>query len=528
MKEQLLLQDEIVWPHPKEKILLTREGKELNVSGDVWMLPYPLRPDSSLNFNKVFNLNMRSSLKAYLEDRIKRVSTHAGYSDFQDVWREILRFWDINDKNNNVELYLIKLMEEAINRARSSNSLWRMYRTIQWYLWCAENYPENGFSEVYAQELAALDVPGNPKGEAVKMEDPVQGPLHRSLELPLLISALTSDEGQDFEHLQQKVVVALSIAFGRNPANLTYLRESDLVVFQTESEEQCFLLKMPRIKKRLMNPRDDFLEEYLAPKFGVLVKELIEFNQSIPLQFAGKAFVRPEERPLLIKRTGNTAAINSQDIENIFNMTSEDIVRLIQNFVKRHNIVSPLTGELMHVTSRRLRYTLATGLVAEGISRAELARILDHSDTQHVHVYFEVANQIVEHLDKAMAKGFSKYLNFFKGNIIDENDKGVVNAEREDKHLIYIDEHNPKEQVNIGVCGESSVCHLDPPYSCYLCPKFQPYRHADHEHVLDCLLANREERLEKYENARLGIQLDEVIAAVAQVATLCSGGDVNA
>ena len=133
MKEQLLLQDEIVWPHPKEKILLTREGKELNVSGDVWMLPYPLRPDSSLNFNKVFNLNMRSSLKAYLEDRIKRVSTHAGYSDFQDVWREILRYWDINDKNNNVELYLIKLMEEAINRARSSNSLWRMYRTIQWY-----------------------------------------------------------------------------------------------------------------------------------------------------------------------------------------------------------------------------------------------------------------------------------------------------------------------------------------------------------------------------------------------------------
>ena len=58
----------------------------------------------------------------------------------------------------------------------------------------------------------------------------------------------------------------------------------------------------------------------------------------------------------------------------------------------------------------------------------------------------------------------------------------------------------------------------------YLCPKFQPYRHADHEHVLECLLAGREERLKKYENARLGIQLDEVIAAVAQVAKLCKEG----
>ncbi|MGR6440065.1 hypothetical protein ACU42Y_20950 [Proteus mirabilis] len=41
---------------------------------------------------------------------------------------------------------------------------------------------------------------------------------------------------------------------------------------------------------------------------------------------------------------------------------------------------------------------------------------------------------------------------------------------------------------------------------------------------MECLLAGREERLKKYENARLGIQLDEVIAAVAQVSKLCEKG----
>ncbi|WP_228255415.1 hypothetical protein [Acinetobacter wuhouensis] len=74
--------------------------------------------------------------------------------------------------------------------------------------------------------------------------------------------------------------------------------------------------------------------------------------------------------------------------------------------------------------------------------------------------------------------------------------------------------------------SESSICHLDPPFSCYLCPKFQPYRHADHEYVLESLLNSRNERLEKYENARLGIQLDEVIFAVAQVAEACKKEDV--
>src|SRR5260221_8539116 len=49
----------------------------------------------------------------------------------------------------------------------------------------------------------------------------------------------------------------------------------------------------------------------------------------------------------------------------------------------------------------------------------------DHTDTQHVQVYFEVAGNIVEHLDKASAKGFAKYLNYFKGNIIDNSTEAV-------------------------------------------------------------------------------------------------------
>lgn len=512
------------WPEIEK--LITREGKEVDIPDDTWRLPYSVRDNSTLDFTKIINSEIREAFKDHVADRLKRISTHAGYAAYQDVWREVLRHWGSPISQVDTESHLIDLFETAINRARSRKRLWAMYRPIQWYIWSADNKPEYGFSEIYAQELEALELPGNPKGEAVRMEDPESGPLHKSLELPLIINALKSDEGRSLEYLQQRVVVALSIAFGRNPANLTFLRESDFERLAPGGEDPCYIIRMPRIKKRFVNPRDDLLDEYLDPHFGTMIEQLVEISKLVPLSFADRAFVKPEERPLLINRNGNKAAILSKDIDNVFNLTSSDISRLLSAFVKRHNIISPLTGELMHVTPRQLRYTLAIGLAAEGISKRELARILDHTDTQHVNVYFEMAGRIVEHLDKATAKGFSKYLNFFKGKLID-SDEDAVNGDRDDKHLTFVDDQNPADQADIGMCGESSVCHLDPPYSCYLCPKFQPYRRADHEHVLECLLAGREERLKKYENARLGIQLDEVIAAVAQVAKLCEEGAHN-
>ena len=503
--------------------IVTREGLSFDSSGDVWDLPYSIRGNASLDFSKIVIDEASWSLKFYIKDRIQRVSTHAGYSAFQDVWREFLRYASPLLQTDEKELQekLISLIEASISKARKEHRLWALYRPIQWYIYCAENYPELGFSPAYALELEGMSIPGNPKGEAVRMEDPDKGPLHRSLELPLLIAALKNDKSQEFEHLQQKAAVALSIAFGRNPANLTYLREEDLIDLTPESSDSCFVLKMPRIKKRQLSPRDDFLDEYLEPLYANYLTELIHKNSTISVELKSDNKIIPNPRPLFLNQRGNGAALASQDFENAYNVTSADITTFLKGFVSRHNIVSPITKTHLQITTRRLRYTLAVGLADEGISKKELARILDHTDTQHVLVYFEMAGQIIEHLDKAAAKGLSRYLQFFKGQIV-ESDDDAINGGRDDKHIAYVDEENPTNQEEIGVCGEGSICHLDPPYSCYICPKFQPYKHADHEHVLECLLQGRVKRLEQYENARLGVQLDDVIAAVAQVTELCA------
>ena len=512
------------WPEIPLKIT-TREGRILDATNNTWHLPYSMKAHTTLDFSTIINLGLRWVIKRYIQEKIQTTSTHAGYSAFQDIKREFLRFQlnsELLNTASNAEMKdkFISLIEHRISKARSEHRLWALYRPIQWYIWCAENYPELGFCPAYAMELDSMIIPGNPKGEAVRMEYPDSGPLHRSLELPLLIKAMREDKSQVLEHIQQKAAVALSIALGRNPANLTYLRESDLINLTPEADEPCYIIKMPRIKKRQINPRDDFMEEHLDPEFACYINELISANQKIKTVVSTHQGIIEVDRPLFIKLDQNKAALAAGLLNESFNMPSGEISELVKKFAKRHNIISPLTGEILYLSTRRLRYTLATNLAAEGISKRELARILDHTDTQHVQVYFEVAGNIVEHLDKASAKGFSKYLNFFKGHIIDSA-KEAINGDRDDKHLAFVNESNPTDHTEIGICGENNICHLDPPFSCYLCPKFQPYRHANHEHVLECLLSSREKRMKKYENARLGIQLDDVIFAVSQVAEKC-------
>lgn len=506
--------------------IISREGKTINLKGDVWHLPYSIRK-STIDFTDIEPLEIKWVLKKFVIDQLERVSIHSSLSSFIDIKNLILKTDVFLKSDNSVEIMdsLILAFEKAINTARSEHNLWYLYRPIQWYLYGAEYYPELGFSTAYASILETMSIPGNPKGEAVRMEDPDSGPLNHSLELPLLIQALKKDQSKEFEYLQEKAAVALSIAYGRNPANLTYLRHSDLVNLTPESDDPVYVLRIPRIKKRLLNPRDDYIEEFLDPAFAEYIHDLIKANNetNTVLYYEGKKLPNPQ--PIFLNTKGNEAAILSGDYENAYNFSSSMITSLIKGFVRRHNIISPLTKELMYVTARRLRYTLATGLAAEGISKAALARILDHTDTQHVHVYFEIAGKIVIQLDKAIAKGFSQYLSYFSGHIIDSSEE-ATNGDNPEKYLVFKGDKIESEVEDIGICGESSICHLDPPFSCYLCPKFQPYRHADHEYVLESLLNSRNERLEKYENARLGIQLDEVIFAVAQVAKACKKEDV--
>ena len=97
-------------------------------------------------------------------------------------------------------------------------------------------------------------------------------------------------------------------------------------------------------------------------------------------------------------------------------MTNGDFRKLLVDFVVRHQIISPITGELLHITARRMRYTFATDMVDMGLSKAELAIALGHNDTQNVRVYYDIGARIVPHLKKAASGRIEPILEIFVPN----------------------------------------------------------------------------------------------------------------
>ncbi|HEP8911465.1 TPA: site-specific integrase [Pseudomonas aeruginosa] len=494
-------------------IVTSAENLSFSTEQEDWHLPYTMRVNATLRFSLIKSAYAKKSLQLYCLDRARTVSCHSALMTFEECWSSILKGRELTDGEQFKDA-LISCFESAINKAKRDKRLWVMYRPIRWYVWCAEYYPELGFCAAYALELDSMRIPGNPKGEAVRNEDPTRGPLNRALELQLLINALAAPCTNELRALQERAAAALFIAHGRNPANLSLLLEGDLVNLTPEVESPTWVIRYPRIKKRLKDPRSELVDVPINAVYAGYVLELIAYNQRISCEITISGELIKTERPLFINELLNNSALRSARFENIFNYPASYVSGLLQSFVRRHRVVSPLTGGSLIVSARRLRYTLATNMVLDGYSRREIACLLDHSDLQHVEVYFDLAGGIVEHLDRAYFGYYSLLAKYFKGKVVSRNDD-IINADDNSKLIPCID-----VLEDIGVCGLDALCQLYPPYSCYKCPKFQAYMDADHESVFEFLYQRRESALAAG-NSRLAVQLDEIMYAVQQVIREC-------
>ncbi|WP_077508788.1 hypothetical protein [Pseudomonas sp. A25(2017)] len=411
---------------------------------------------------------------------------------------------------------LIEQMERMLTRLKIKRQLWNAYRPIRWYLWCAEHYPELGFCEIYASELDSLRIPGGPKGEAVRSLDPEQGPLHPHLEVSLITNALRTDTGTEYEHYQQRAAVALANTYGRNPGNFIALREEDVYDELDHPEDPVWVIKIPRIKKGFRSARSDFIVEALDKETFRYVQELIQANQAYESLVEVNDIVTPCARPLFRLDTPNHMRLQTGDYESAFHMYSVGFGKLLRDFVERMDLISPLTKQPMILSARRFRYTVGTTYAAMGVSRRELAYRLDHSDEQHVQVYYDIMDVLTYALDKAAVLEYSRFVHLYCGGATISADSIIATDA-----LIVTDEHSQPGDVDaIGACGLNDLCHKFPPFSCYLCPKFRPYKSTIHEYLLDSLVRMHNERPE---SQTLGVHRVDVILAIGQVVKMCQG-----
>lgn len=201
------------------------------------------------------------------------------------------------------------------------------------------------------------------------------------------------------------------------------------------------------------------------------------------------------------------------------NSPTDSIRSLMIKFSKLANLISPRTGQRLHLNPRRFRTTLASSMAEQGSSLEHIVEILDHSDTQNAKVYIETASTIVDSVEKATEIVLRPLVDRFQGIIIESNN-GKIPDDYADKIINGDITHLQTSELNIGGidgCGrdikKDGLCDFYPPLSCYLCPFFAALDNASHSKVkesIEAYLKNNNQILD----TKTFSQFNEILSAI--------------
>jgi len=170
--------------------------------------------------------------------------------------------------------------------------------------------------------------------------------------------------------------------------------------------------------------------------------------------------------------------------------------------------ISPRTHQPLILTrGHRFRHTLGTDLSNAGMSEWAMARALMHKGTQTVRKYRQVSAELLALIDAKMTDHLALVVNAFTGIIVTDR-TSAKNGELADRLI-----------EDLAVCGADAACHLDAPFTCYACGKFQPLLDADHSSVLKRLERRREQTIAT--DKTTGVLWDRAILACRKVILDC-------
>lgn len=175
--------------------------------------------------------------------------------------------------------------------------------------------------------------------------------------------------------------------------------------------------------------------------------------------------------------------------------------------------ISPRTHEPLKISpTHRFKYTLGTDLSNAGLDEWSLACALMHSNTRSVRKYRQVSAELLAQIDEKMSDHLTLVISAFTGDIVTDR-TSAKNGDRADRQI-----------EDLAICGADAICHLDAPFSCYACSKFQPLLDADHRAALERMERRRADTIAT--DKTTGVIWDRAILACRQVILACNGGGV--
>ncbi|WP_290594889.1 site-specific integrase [Arenimonas sp. SCN 70-307] len=498
-------------------LLETRDGLSVKTSSERWLLGL----NTSINWERFEPIPQRIVLpvKAYLCHCLQIGSPRSAGNDFarllagfSRIERDALRSLAAGELGMSL-FHAFKAALENDESVTSDSCKDCLQSFRRWYVWCADVELPN-FLDSVALTLEQRTIGGSAKGQAVLSNDPHEGPIS-FVEDVRVETAIA----RDFDHLdrmqtadlQSLVAVLLSKSFGLYGAHLQLINEADYQVEVLPDGRAVHWLHVPRLKKRgvraVVGSRRRRLSDRLAASINLLKqRNAADCGRSSHIQSLGG------EVPLFLTRKPRERFIGTTLEVDAYRWRLAYFVDSMSRFAKRH-------GLNFRLAPRRLRYTFATRLVDEGCSPLELADALDHTDLQHVMVYFNSRGGVVRQLDAAMALRLAPLANAFLGRIVP---RPPFSAGSDAVSSVIKFRGGSSDLRDVGHCS-ISTCGLDAPLACYTCPKFEPWVDGPHGFVLDELVKDRKRKVELGFDGRIVQVHDRTILAVADVVRKTAG-----
>lgn len=195
--------------------------------------------------------------------------------------------------------------------------------------------------------------------------------------------------------------------------------------------------------------------------------------------------------------------------QSAFHIGAATITRWLERIERMEGFpISPRTHQPLKLTrGHRFKHTLGTDLSNSGVDEWTMARALMHKNTHTVRKYRAVSAELLALIDAKLSNHLALVVNAFTGIIITDR-TSAKNGDRADRQI-----------EDVAVCGATATCHLDAPYTCYACGKFQPLLYANHHAVLERLERRRAQTIDM--DKTTGVLWDRAILACRKVILDC-------
>lgn len=425
-------------------------------------------------------------------------------------------------------------LNSAITHIRRDNDLTAIKLMVEWFI--AYELPDLPYD--FAEEILKLSRGGAQNSySSLFTLDAELGPFTRE-ENAILTKALDNP----YIHLEDRVILALCMTFGLRPIQISLLKQSDFIE-RTDMGE--YFLNVPRVKQAQPTRRTQFTKRKLTTETAKMIKDLIETHQQTfkdlniqdPPLIMRRHYLFDKDHPY--KALPDDAYSNVKNPNWIEDLAhNENPYQFIYDANDKthagHHIdssqinyrlkciasylpMSPRTGLPFNLTPYRFRYTVGTTAVLEGMTEAEVADLLDHSNIGSVKHYFRYTHEMFEILEEATNKRVEQQ-HFVAAWTREGDQTGNIYGEEiiETRHF-----------TTIGKCHKGSPCLLEPAVACYQCNKFCPSKDSNtHKNALKNLQEKREE-LKSTSTGSVIHQLDEAVAGCEAAIAYSEGKTVN-